>query len=401
MSHTKPPRVLIVVQNLPVPFDRRVWLEATTLAANGYIVSVICPKMKGFNESFERLENVNIYRYKMPLDPRTRLGFVGEIALGFLRTFGISLRVFFGGPGFDVIHACNPPETYWLLGLFWKLFGRKFIFDHHDLSPELFVVKFNKPKGFFYRLLLRFERLSYRVSNAALSTNDSYKAIAVERGGMDPDRVFVVRSGPDLNRFKRYAPDLSLKQGKRFLIVFLGEIGSQDGVDGMVRIAKLLRDDLKRDDFHCLVIGGGERQPSIVAYAKELGVDTLFTFTGDIRDDERLCELLSSADIGIDPVSFNEWSDRSTSNKIIEYMYFGLPVVSYQLHEAEQSAGAAGVYATPGSEPEFARVISDLLDDEHARTEMGRIGRDRVENQLSWEYSVPPLLAAYRTALGH
>jgi glycosyltransferase involved in cell wall biosynthesis len=400
MSSNKKRRVLIVVQNLPVPFDRRVWLEATSLAANGYAVSVISPKMKGYNASFEQLEGVNIYRYPMPLDPSTKVGFISEIALGFIRTFGKSVRVAILGRGFDVIHACNPPETYWLLGMFWKMFGKKFIFDHHDLSPELFVVKFNGTKGFFHKLLLRFERLSYQTSDAAISTNESYKTIAVERGGMERDRVFVVRSGPDVNRFNRHEPDLSLKQGKRYLIAYLGEISTQDGVDGFVRIAKILRDDLGRDDFHCLVIGGGEQQPSVVEYADQVGVGELFTFTGDVRDDDRLCRLLSSADIGLDPVPVNEWSDRSTSNKIVEYMYFGLPVVSYDLHEAKQSAGPAGVFAIPGSEQDFARVISELLDDEPARQEMARVGVDRLENQLSWEHSVPVLLDAYRTALG-
>jgi len=399
MRHSKQRRVLLVVQNLPVPFDRRVWLESTSLAEAGYEVSVVCPKMKGYNESYERLENIDIYRYPMPLDPSTKIGFVGEIGLGFVRTFTKSIRVAIMGRGFDVIHACNPPETFWALGLFWKLFGKRFIFDHHDLSPELFVVKFDGDKGFFYRLLVLFEKASYRFANVAISTNESYKAVAIERGGMSPDRVFVVRSGPDVNRFSRHAPDESLKKGKRFLVVYLGEIGKQDGVDALVRVAKLLRDVHGRDDFHCLVIGGGEQQPATVAYASELGVSDLFTFTGDVRDDGRLCRLLSSADVGVDPVPKNGWSDRSTSNKIVEYMYFGLPVVGYDLKEARESARGAGAYAEPNSESSLAQTLSDLLDDEARRAEMAKFGQERLEGQLAWEHSVGPLLEAYATAL--
>lgn len=400
MSRTRPRRVLVVVQNLPVPFDRRVWLESTSLAEAGYEVSVICPKMKGFNESYERLEDVDIYRYPMPLDPSTKAGFVGEVAWGLLRTFGKSVRVAIRGRGFDVIHACNPPETFWILGLFWKMFGKKFVFDHHDLSPELFVVKFSGAKGILHRLLLIFEKSSYRFSDAAISTNESYKAIAVERGRMSPERVFVVRSGPDVRRFTRYEVDTSFKKGKRFLIAYLGEIGQQDGVDALVRVVKMLRDDHGRVDFHCLAIGGGEQQPATKAYASDLGVAELFTFTGDVRDDDRLCRLLSSADIGVDPVSKSDWSDRSTSNKIVEYMYFGLPVVGYDLKEARVSAGDAGAYAEPNSEANLAQVLSDLLDDPERRARMSAYGRHRLESKLAWEHSVEPLLAAYETAFG-
>jgi len=392
-------RVLVLVQNLPVPFDRRVWLESTSLSDAGYEVTVICPMMKGYDRSYERLENVDIYRYPMPLDPSTKLGYLGEIGLGLLRTFGKSVRVALSGRGFDVIHACNPPETFWILGLFWKIFGKKYIFDHHDLSPELFVAKFDGQRGIFHSLLLLFERASYRFSDTAISTNESYKKVAVERGGMDPDRVFVVRSGPDVTRFTRFEPDESIKKGKQFLLVFLGEIGVQDGVDGLVRIARQLRVDHRRDDFHCLIIGGGEQQAVVKDYATEQGVGELFTFTGDVRDDETLCRMLSSADVGIDPVPKSEWSDRSTANKIVEYMYFGLPVVGYDLVEARRSAGDSGVYVEPGSEASFAQAISDLLDDAPRLARMGDVAQARLEMSLAWEHSIPPLLEAYRVAL--
>ena len=229
-------RVLIIVQNLPVPFDRRVWLESTTLQRSGYDVSVICPKMKGFNESSETIEDVDIYRYAMPLDPEGRLGFIAENLLALIRTFLLTFQVAWRGCGFDVIHACNPPETYWTVGLFWRLFGKRFIFDHHDLSPELYRVKFGVDSGgFLESMLFKLEKATFKVARVAIATNDSHKRIAVERGGMAEDRVFVVRSGPDTARFRAFPPDPSWRKGKEHLIAFLGEMGKQDGVELLIR----------------------------------------------------------------------------------------------------------------------------------------------------------------------
>ncbi|MCZ6457686.1 MAG: glycosyltransferase, partial [Actinobacteria bacterium] len=264
----------------------------------------------------------------------------------------------------------------------------------HDLSPELYAVKFGGGRGLLYRLLLRLERASFAVADVAIATNESHKSVAVERGGMAAERVFIVRSGPDLDRFERYVADQAWKRGKPFLIVYLGEIASQDGVDGLVRAARVLRDDLGRNDFHCVVIGGGVQQPIVKAYAEELGVDDLFTFTGVVSDDE-LCRILSSADIGIDPVPHNDWSDRSTMNKIMEYMYFGLPVVAHDLTEARFSAQDAAVYANSNSDADLARVISDLLDDPDQRQKMSEFGVRRVEEEMAWEHSIPALLDAY------
>jgi glycosyltransferase involved in cell wall biosynthesis len=343
-------RVLIIVQNLPVPFDRRVWLEATTLTKAGYGVSVICPKMKGFNKSRETLEGIEIYRYSQPLDPKGRLGFVAENLLALVSTFVLTLRVAGWGRGFDVIHACNPPETYWSVGLFWKLFGKRFLFDHHDLSPELYQVKFGGASGgLIHSILLLLEKATFRVADVGIATNESHKRIAVERGGMAEDRIFVVRSGPDVSRFTVYPADSSYKRGKDHLIAFLGEMGSQDGVELLVRALRLLRDEFGRDDFHTVFIGGGTHRSEIMAEAQEIGVADLCTFTGVVSDDD-LCRILSSADVGVDPVPKNGWSDRSTMNKIMEYMYFGLPVVAFDLAEARVSAQDAAAYAEPGSE---------------------------------------------------
>jgi glycosyltransferase involved in cell wall biosynthesis len=383
-----------VVQNLPVPFDRRVWLEATTLARAGYRVSVISPKAKGFNASFEELEDVHVYRYGLPVDAQGAAGFVAEFLWCFLRTATKTLRVATRGRGFDVLHVCNPPETYWPLGRFWKLFGKRFLFDHHDLSPEMYQVKFGSAGGPALAGLRFLERQTFAAADLVVTTNESHKRVATERGGVAPEDVYVVRSGPDLGRLTVYPPDDAWRRGKRHLIVYLGEICKQDGVDHLVRAVKLLRDELGRDDVHCVLVGGGPHQPAIKAYAEEIGVAEACTFTGRVSDDE-LCRILSSADVGVDPDPKNDWSDKSTMNKIMEYMFFGLPVVAYDLTEARVSAGGAALFTEPNSERALAAGIAELLDDEARRREMGRQGRERVRTALAWEHSAPVLLAAY------
>ena len=391
-------RVLIVVQNLPVPFDRRVWLEATTLAAAGYAVSVICPKMKEWTAGHEIIEDVEIFRYSLPIEADGTLGFAAEFAWCFAMTALLSLRVTLFGRGFDVLHACNPPETYWLLGAFWRLFGKVFLFDHHDLSPEMFAAKFGRDSGALHRALLFLERMTFRVAQVVITTNESHKALAIARGGKRPDEVYIVRSGPDLARFKVCARDSPRSaQGKRFLLAYLGEICRQDGVDHLVRAMKLLRDELGRDDFHCVFMGGGPHQPAIARYATEIGVAECCTFTGRVSD-QTLCEVLSSADIGVDPDPKTPWSDKSTMNKVVEYMFFGLPVVAYDLHETRVSAGEAGLYAAANDERALAQAICGLLDNEPARQRMAQAGRARVQKRLAWTYSVPVLLAAYEQA---
>lgn len=390
-------RVLIVVQNLPVPFDRRVWLEATTLARAGCGVGVICPKMKGYTASYEVLEGVEIHRYPLPFDARGSLGFVAEFAWCFLAAALLSFKVALFGRGFDVLHACNPPETYWLLGAFWRLFGKVFVFDHHDLSPEMYAAKFDRRGGALLRGLLFLERMTFRVAQVVITTNASHAAVAVSRGGKRPEDVYIVRSGPDLGRFEKRERVPAWSRGKPFLVAYLGEICEQDGVEHLVRAMKILRDEFGRRDIHCVLVGGGPHQPSVARYAEAIGAAECCTFTGRVSD-EVLCEVLSSADLGVDPDPKNPWSDKSTMNKVVEYMFFGLPVVSYDLHETRVSAGEAGLYATPNQEHALARGIAELLDDPARRRRMGEAGRRRVRDALAWEHSAPHLLAAYDRA---
>ncbi|HEX4113392.1 MAG TPA: glycosyltransferase family 4 protein [Stellaceae bacterium] len=387
-----------MVQNLPVPFDRRVWLEATTLVRAGHAVSVICPKMKGFNKSLEELEGVAIHRYPLPVFGASKLGFVAEFLWCFLAASLLSLRVAWGR-GFDVLHVCNPPETYWPLAMFWQLFGKRFIFDHHDLSPEMYAVKFGKERGLVARALRWLEKMTFRAADLVITTNESHKEIAVRRGAKHPDDVYVVRSGPSLDRFKIYPPDPAWRNGAKFLLVYLGEICAQDGVDHMVRAVKHLTGALGFSDVHAVFVGGGPHQPAIKQYAAEIGVANYCNFTGRVSDEE-LCRILSSADIAIDPDPKNDWSNQSTMNKIIEYMYFGLPIVCYDLKEARVSADAAALYVEPNDDSALARGVLRLIGDPKRRQQMRGFGMDRVRAKLAWEFSVPPLLAAYDRAFG-
>ena len=387
-------RVLIIVQNLPVPFDRRVWLEATTLARAGYEVSVICPKAKGFNRSYEVLEDIRIYRYGLPIDASGALGFISEFVWCFVRTVMKVVRVAATGPGFDAIHVCNPPETYWPLGWVCRLLGKRFLFDHHDLSPEMYDAKFEQPNGLIRRGLLAMERETFRAAQVVITTNDSHARIARTRGGKRADDIFVVRSGPDLDRLRRYPRDTRWHHGKRHLLVYLGEICKQDGADHLVRAVRELRDGLGRHDFHCVFVGGGPHQPAIREYATQVGVAELCTFTGRVSD-ELLCRILSSADVAVDPDPLTEWSNQSTMNKIMEYMFFGLPIVAYDLAEHRVSAQEAAVYAEPNNEMRLAAEISGLLDDPPRRADMATFGRTRLEDHLAWQHSAPVLLRAY------
>ncbi len=388
------PRVVIVVQNLPVPFDRRVWLEATTLAAAGYDVTCICPTGKGHDERFEVIEGVRIHRYPLPVDASGALGFIVEFAWCFLRSAMKLGRELVGGR-IEVLHVCNPPETYFPLGWLVKATGARFLFDHHDLSPEMYDAKFgDRASSAMRRGLLFLERRTFRAADLVITTNESHKRIAVERGGKDPDDVIVVRSGPDLERLQQVEPVDHWRQGKRHLVTYLGEICEQDGVHHLVDAMVEVRDRHGRDDVHCVLMGGGPHQPAVQAYAAEIGADDVCHFTGRVSD-EVLCEVLSSADVGVDPDPWTPWSDQSTMNKIMEYMYFGLPIASYDLTEARVSAGDAALFAPEHTAASLADTIVELLDDPQSRERMGKIGRHRIETQLSWEHSVPPLLEAY------
>lgn len=385
-------RVLIIVENLPSPFDRRVWQEATTLHRAGYQVAIICPTGKGFEKKYELIEGVHIYRHHLPVEASGALGYALEYGTALFWEFVLAWKVFFKH-GFDAIHACNPPDNIFLIGGFFKLFGKKFLFDHHDINPELYEAKFGR-RDFFYKLMLMWERWTFQTADISIATNESYKKIAIERGGMGPQKVFVVRSGPKLDRLKILPPDPALKKGRRYLIGYVGVMGQQEGIDHLLSAMAYIVKEKKRDDIHLGLVGGGTELAALKKYAESLNISNFVTFTGRVSDEEMLA-MLNTADICVNPDLANEMNDKSTMNKIMEYMALGKPIVQYDLTEGRFSADQASLYAAKNDIKDFANKILQLLDDESARMRMGKSGRARIEKELAWEYEAPKLLAAY------
>ncbi|MDE2586590.1 MAG: glycosyltransferase family 4 protein, partial [Betaproteobacteria bacterium] len=273
-------RVLILVENLPSPFDRRVWQEATTLYGAGYEVSIICPTGKGYEARYEVLEGIHIHRYPLPIEAAGALGYALEYALALAWTLWLTGRVLFTR-GFDVIHACNPPDLFFLIGGLAKLLGKKFIFDHHDLNPELYEAKFGR-RDFFYRLMLGLERLTFRTADLSIATNESYRRIAMVRGGMVPERTFVVRSGPSLERMKILPPTPTLKHGRDYLVGYVGVMGKQEGIDLLLQAVRHIVKEQGRQDVHFGLVGGGTSLAAMQQLATDLGVGDYVTFTGRV-----------------------------------------------------------------------------------------------------------------------
>src|SRR5882724_179877 len=354
-------RVLIIVENLPCPFDRRVWQEARTLRDAGCEVSIICPTGRGYETRYELLDGIHIYRHDLPVDARGAVGYFLEYASALAREFVLALRIFFTR-GFDVIHACNPPDNIFLIGGFFKLFfRRKFLFDHHDLCPELYLAKFNR-KDLLYRLMLLWERWTFRLADVSIATNESYRRIAIERGRMAPERVFVVRSGPDLSRVRPVPTDPGLRQGRKHLVGYVGVIGKQEGIQYLLGAVQHIVNSLNRHDIHFGVVGAGPELERMRALARELRIADYVTFTGRISDEELLA-MLSTADVCINPDEFNEMNDKSTMNKIMEYMALGKPIVQFDLAEGRYSAQRASLYAQRNDSVDLAVKIIELLDD--------------------------------------
>lgn len=389
-------RVLIIVENLPCPFDRRVWQEARALRTSGYKVSIICPKGRGCTRAYEYLEGIHVYRHPLPVEADSAFGYVLEYGLSLAMEFALASWIALRR-GFDVIHACNPPDSIFLIGRFFKLFGKRFVFDHHDLNPELYVAKFHR-RDLWYRLLLKLERLTFATADVAIATNDSYRRIAIERGGMDPSRVFVVRSGADLTRVRLSSPRAELRRRRRFLIGYVGVMGRQEGLDLLLEAVAYMKSALGRDDAQFIIVGDGTELVHLRELARELGVDDRVEFTGRVPDEE-LWQILSTADVCVNPDRANDMNDKSTMNKILEYMALAKPIVQFDLAEGRFSAGSASLYARRNDSRDFALKICELLEDPQRREAMGAIGRSRVEYELAWHHQVPRLLAAHALAL--
>jgi glycosyltransferase involved in cell wall biosynthesis len=389
-----PNRILIIVENLPVPYDRRVWYEATALVRGGYEVSVICPKGKEATASYDELEGVHIYRHWMPKEHVSIHGYLTEYSVALFLEFLLSLKVFFTR-GFDVIQGCNPPDSIFLIAAFYKLlFRRKFVFDHHDIGPELYEAKFNR-RGFLRKMLVWMERLTFATADISIATNEAFKKLAVERDKISPERVFVVRTGPKLDRVRPYPPEDAWKAGRSHMVAYVGTIARQDGLHLLLEAIRHIRTIRRREDIQFVIAGDGPYFKEIVQRAREYGIDDLITFTGRIQDDRKLFTIVSSADVCVNPDAPNEMNERSTTIKIMEYMAVGKPSVQFDLVEGRLSAAESSLYAQRGDSADFGEKILFLLDHPEAARQMGELGRRRVEEELSWEHEERKLLAAY------
>jgi glycosyltransferase involved in cell wall biosynthesis len=387
-------KVLILVENLSVPFDRRVWQESVALREAGWEVSVICPR--GTNRDTEartEIDGVKIYRYPLRAATGGPIGYVKEYGAALWHTWTLIKTV----GSVDVVHACNPPDLFYILARRLKRRGTRFVFDQHDLVPELYLSRFRRGRDLLWRLLCRLELATYRAADVVIATNESYREVALSRGSKQTDKVFVVRSAPTVERFRQVPADESLKKGKPHLLCYLGVMGPQDGVDYALRALARLRDDLGRTDWHAAFIGGGDTFEAMVKLAEQLRLSNQVDFTNRIPDRD-LLRYLSTSDVCLSPDPLNPLNDVSTMNKVMEYMAMSKPIVSFDLKEAKVSAGAAAVYAPANDELAFAGLIAQLMDDPNARARMGELGRERVAGPLSWDVSRSALLAAYEAA---
>ncbi len=391
-------RVLIVVQNMNYAFDRRVQNEAKALVAAGIGVTVICPK--GVSNEPDRLVTDGVVVRSYPGLGATAgvLSYLREFMLAWLQTARLSWRTH-REEGFDVLQACNPPDTYWALGLLWKLRGKKFVYDQHDLCPEVFVDRFgtgSRLNRFLHRTLLLLERLTYRTAQHVLSPNESYREVAMTRGGVPRERTTVVMSTPDHRLIRRTDPHPDARAGYRYLVAYVGVMGPQDGVDRLLRIARLRR-DAGRDDTRYVLMGFGDCRPQLQQMTTKLGLDDCVLFTGRV-DHDQLRGWLSAADLGVTPDPSTPFTERSTMNKTLEYMACEVAVVASDLVETRRSGGDAAVYAR--TEQQAADAIDLLLDDPQRRAEMGRVGRERVMGELSWDRFAVDYVATIRDVLG-
>lgn len=398
---TKIPKVLMIQENSTVPGDPRVWAEATTLRDAGILVSIICPKAQTQQESYTCLEGIHIYRYCLLVQAASAKGYCVEYGLALLITFYLSLKVLFRR-GFDVIHAANPPDMFFVIGLFYRLFGKKFVFDQHDPAPEMFFAKFrgqSRKSRYLQKLLLLLEYCSYRTAQIVITSNLSQRQFALERGHTPAHKVFVVRNGPDLQRMRLVTPEPTLKMGKRYLLGYVGVMGRQDGVEHTLYALHHLIYKQCRKDVSLILVGDGACLPALRDLARDLGIDNYVNFAGWVTLED-IPRYLSAADVGLVPDPQNGMNEFCTMIKTMEYMALGMPIVAFDLAETRFSAQDAALYAIPNHVEDFAEKIAMLLDDEESRHRMGTMGQRRVKEELSWECSQEHLLAAYEMLFG-
>ena len=391
------PAILIIVENLTMPLDRRVWQEARTLRDAGYTVSVVCPKGGKYTAAYELLEGIHVFRHPLPYEADGALGYALEYSWALAWEFALSVKAYCK-VGFDVVQACNPPDLLFLIGGFWKyLFGKPFVFDHHDINPELYEAKFGR-QGRFHTLMLWLERLTFKTADVSIATNETFKDIAIRRGGMTADRVFIVRSVPDLTRFKRVQPREALKNGRKHLIGYVGIMGAQDGVDLLVEAMDDLVNTRGRQDVQCAIVGSGTELPRLEAMVREKGLQDFVTFTGFLSG-QPLLQAFSTFDIGVIPDPKNTYNDKISMNKVFEYMSLGIPFVQFDLMEGRKIAAGAALYAADNCPQALAAEMVRLLDDDTLRSAQAGEGRARAKALLRWETERSRLLGAYEMAL--
>jgi glycosyltransferase involved in cell wall biosynthesis len=386
-------RILIIVENLPVPFDTRVWQEATTLVREGYAVSVICPKGKGFDEEYEFRDGVHIYRHDLPKEGNGPIGYAREYFSALRHEYRLAKQIY-RERGFHVIHGCNPPDNIYMVAKRFKKFGVDYVFDHHDICPELFEAKFGKKSGPLYKSQIWLEHRTYKHCTFAFVTNESYKKIAIERGGMDPEKVYVLRSGPKLERLKIQDPKPEVKRGKKYMVGYLGVIGQQEGIEYVLEAARYLKEEKGRNDIFWGIVGGGPHLDTLRKQAHDMGLDDCLEFTGRVPD-QTLLDYLNTADVCVNSDEYNEMNDKSTMNKVLEYMALGKPIVQFDLTEGRYSAADASLYAERNNAHDLADKVLYLLENPEKRRQMSEIGRSRILNELSWDHTSRALIAGY------
>jgi glycosyltransferase involved in cell wall biosynthesis len=384
--------ILFIVENNPVPKDLRVWNEALAAKEFGYDVSIICPRSRKEQKKKERLEGIDIYRHYMPLEAASKYGFLLEYGNAISLELLLSIVIYIKKP-FHYIHSANPPDHVFLIALLYKLVGVKYIFDHHDLSPESYIAKFGR-KDLFYRLLMLLEKLTFKTADIVISTNESYKRIALTRGKMRPENVFVVRNGPNLSKIDFMKPNKKLKGQFKYMVVYIGIIGNQEGMEVLIDAIDLIVNERKIREVEFVIIGTGTHWKNLVALSKEKSLDKYINFTGFIPYKD-FYEYLATADLCVNPEYKNEFTDRSTMLKIMDYMTFGKPIIQFETTEGKVTAGEAAAYIQNNDTEEFADTIISLLKDENRRQKMGQIGKERIRTKLNWDIQKLNLKKAY------
>ena len=395
-----PPRqsrsCVIVVENLPVPMDRRVWQEAQALNRAGWTVSVICPATADFPKPFEVIDDIAIYRHPLPPEGRGAVAYFREYSTALLHEFRLLFKVH-RERGFSIIQACNPPDLIFLAALPFKLIGKRFIFDQHDVSPELFVVKFGG-KGFLYWALMFFERMSYRMADLVITANATFKDIAESRGGKTPSQVEVVYGVPDRKRIHRVEPEPGLRDGRKFILGYVGIINEQDGVDHLVRAVAHLVKVIGFRDFRAIVVGSGPALELVRGLARSLEVEDFLSFPGYLSG-EALLAYISAFDIGVIPDPVNEANDLMSMNKVFEYCALGIPTACYPLRETRRLLGDAGVYAPSPDPAGLAEACLKLMKDESLRARSAASAAKLSAEKFLWENEARKYVATFERVL--